>query len=190
MTNKCTHHAYAHSCSLCVHYYPLPPHSCSPTDPPENTTLSTGSVDVELGAQPPRVSCASKAYPEPSYEWRRHGRVIAKGNVLYIFRNMTVDDAGAYDCVAFNKHGNSSAAVHVNVLCRCSVSENKPHRKQPSAPSRCTMLVEPSWVGSDFEIEFHLCCLRFVLYVASSLRCRCVRAPNRSAQLYDSSQGN
>lgn len=74
---------------------------------------------MEVGAHPPRVSCSAKAYPEPSYEWRRHGVVIAKGNVLYIFRNMSVEDAGPYECVAFNKHGNSSAAVHVNVLCRC-----------------------------------------------------------------------
>lgn len=133
-----------------------------PTDPPENTTLSNGSVNVELGAQPPRVSCSSKAYPEPSYEWRRYGRVIAKGNVLYIFRNMTVDDAGAYECVAFNKHGNSSAAVHVNVLCRCFLCFLRAH-----ARSEHTMFV------SDLKLNFVCLCVVCVLFCNVSAR-QCV----------------
>lgn len=67
--------------------------------------------------QPPRVSCSAKAYPEPSYEWRRNGEAIAKGSVLYIYRNMTKADDGSYECVSFNKHGNHSSFTHMNVLC-------------------------------------------------------------------------
>lgn len=89
-----------------------------PIDPPENTAISNAVVDVEQGSHPPRVSCSAKAYPEPSYEWRRNGQVIAKGNVLYIFRNMSIEDDGLYECVAFNKHGNTSAQMHMNVLCK------------------------------------------------------------------------
>lgn len=75
-------------------------------------------VNVELGSHPPRVSCSAKAYPEPSYEWRRQNEVIAKGNILYIFRNLTISDNGGYECVAFNKHGQQSVSLHMNVLCK------------------------------------------------------------------------
>lgn len=70
--------------------------------------------------QPPRVSCSAKAYPEPSYEWRRKGVTLAKGNVLYIYRNMTLADDGPYECISFNKHGNHSTTTHMNVLCKYS----------------------------------------------------------------------
>lgn len=88
------------------------------SDPPENTTISNSTINVEEGLQPPRVSCSAKAYPEPSYEWRRNGEAIAKGSVLYIYRNMTKADDGPYECVSFNKHGNHSSFTHMNVLCK------------------------------------------------------------------------
>lgn len=87
-------------------------------DPPENTTISNQTISVEEGLQPPRVSCSAKAYPEPSYEWHRLKQVIAKGNVLYMYRNMTKADDGPYVCTSFNKHGRHTAEIHVNVLCK------------------------------------------------------------------------
>lgn len=87
-------------------------------DPPNNTSISTAVVNVEMGFHPPRVSCSAKAYPEPSYEWRRNNQVIVKGNILYIFRNMTIEDNGEYVCVAFNKHGQQSVSLEMNVLCK------------------------------------------------------------------------
>ncbi|KAJ6649403.1 Hemicentin-1 [Pseudolycoriella hygida] len=68
--------------------------------PPENTTISNSTINVEEGLQPPRVSCSAKAYPEPYYEWRRKDEIIVKGSVLFIYRNMTREDDGDYTCIS------------------------------------------------------------------------------------------
>ncbi|XP_059622571.1 hemicentin-2-like isoform X2 [Phlebotomus argentipes] len=91
--------------------------------PPENTTVSNVEITVEEGHQPQRILCSAKAYPEPTYEWRRQGQVIAKGNALIVNRGMHRSDSGLYTCISFNRHGNHSAEASMNVLFRpnCSI---------------------------------------------------------------------
>ncbi|XP_055703739.1 hemicentin-2 isoform X5 [Phlebotomus papatasi] len=91
--------------------------------PPENTTVSNAEISVEEGHQPQRILCSAKAYPEPTYEWRRLGQVIAKGNALIVNKAMLRLDSGPYTCISFNRHGNHSAETIMNVLYRpnCSI---------------------------------------------------------------------
>ncbi|XP_055692645.1 hemicentin-1 isoform X4 [Lutzomyia longipalpis] len=95
--------------------------------PPENTTVSNVEISVEEGHQPQRILCSAKAYPEPTYEWRRLGNVIAKGNALIVNKAMQRSDSGPYTCISFNRHGNHSAETVLNVLYRpnCSISRRE-----------------------------------------------------------------
>lgn len=87
--------------------------------PPENTTIQgNAEVVVEESAMPPKVICQSRAYPEPSFEWRQNDAVVAKGNALIVNKAMKRTDAGNYTCVAFNKHGRQSTDVFMNITCK------------------------------------------------------------------------
>lgn len=87
--------------------------------PPENTQISNVTINVEEGMQPPRVTCASRANPEATYEWTRKEIVIGKQSVLIVTRNVTREDDGSYFCVASNKHGAHQTSTHMNVQCEC-----------------------------------------------------------------------
>lgn len=87
-------------------------------DPPENTTTKIQKVEVVEGFIPPHVICEAKAYPDPSFEWRRNGEVIATGNALIINTAMKQSDRGTYTCFSFNKHGNQSTDIEMDVQCK------------------------------------------------------------------------
>lgn len=84
-----------------------------------NTTISNSTIDVEEGQQPARITCSSKAYPEPTYEWRRNDKFFAKGSVLHITHNVTRAENGAdFECIASNKYGQNAAKSDLNVMCK------------------------------------------------------------------------
>lgn len=92
------------------------------SDPPENTTVSNSTVDVIEGDSPPRITCSGNAYPPLQYQWLRNGTVKCDGPILHIYKSMTRDDAGIYECVSRNKHGTQSASIEINILCRFNPS--------------------------------------------------------------------
>ncbi|GAB0099475.1 Immunoglobulin [Sergentomyia squamirostris] len=116
--------------------------------PPENTTVSNTEISVEEGHQPQRILCSAKAYPEPTYEWRRSGAVIAKGNALIVNRGMQRSDSGPYTCISFNRHGNHSAEAIMNVLFRpnCSIVRREIEDEDTLV---CTAY------GNPEEVDFH-----------------------------------
>lgn len=87
-------------------------------DPPENTTISNVTIDVEEGMSPPRISCAGNAYPPLQYQWLRNGDVKSDGPILHIYEAMTRADNGTYECISRNKHGNQSVTMTINILCK------------------------------------------------------------------------
>lgn len=89
------------------------------SDPPENTTISHAEIDVEEGQSPPRVSCTGNAYPPLQYQWVRNGEVKSDGPILHIYEPMKREDDGMYECVSKNKHGNQTAMMRINILCKC-----------------------------------------------------------------------
>lgn len=91
-------------------------------DPPENTTISNETVEVEEGKIPPRISCLGNGYPKLQYQWLRNGTVKSEGSILQIYKPMTRDDAGTYECVSRNKHGNQIVAMNISILCKCPIS--------------------------------------------------------------------
>lgn len=88
-------------------------------DPPENTTVSNSTIDVIEGDSPPRIACTGNAYPPLQYQWFRNATVKSDGPILHIYKPMTRDDAGTYECVSRNKHGTQSATMEINILCKC-----------------------------------------------------------------------
>lgn len=90
-----------------------------PPDPPENTLISNGTINVVEGLQPPRVTCSARANPEATYEWRRNNQVISKQSVLTVTHDVTRADDGIYFCDAINKYGRHTTSTHMNVQCEC-----------------------------------------------------------------------
>lgn len=70
------------------------------------------------GDSPPRIACTGNAYPPLQYQWFRNGTVKSEGPILHIYKPMTRDDAGVYECVSRNKHGTKNASIEINILCR------------------------------------------------------------------------
>lgn len=89
-------------------------------DPPENTTVTNTTVDVNEGDSPRFLSeCTGNAYPPLQYQWHHNGTVKSEGPKLHIYKPMTRDDAGVYECVSRNKHGTQTASMQINILCKC-----------------------------------------------------------------------
>uniref|UniRef100_A0A1I8MZF3 Ig-like domain-containing protein n=2 Tax=Musca domestica TaxID=7370 RepID=A0A1I8MZF3_MUSDO len=90
---------------------------------PDNTTVSEEVVYVPEETIPGRVICKSRANPEPTYEWRFNDKTVIRGNALIINTPMTRNDSGRYTCVAYNKHGRSSAETVIDVQYkpRCEI---------------------------------------------------------------------
>lgn len=87
-------------------------------DPPENTTISNTTIDVEEGLSPPRVSCSGDGHPPLKYKWYRKSEFLQEGSGLQINKNMTRKDDGVYECLSWNPHGNQTATMRINVLCK------------------------------------------------------------------------
>lgn len=88
-------------------------------DPPENTTVSNGTIDVVEGQPPPRVTCSGTAYPPLQYHWYRENNLtpIADTAALQLYTVINRFNATDYTCVSSNKHGNQTATLKMNILC-------------------------------------------------------------------------
>lgn len=75
-------------------------------------------MEVDEGKIPPRISCLGNGYPKLQYQWLRNGTVKSEGSILQIYKPMTRDDAGTYECVSRNKHGNQIVAMNISILCK------------------------------------------------------------------------
>lgn len=54
--------------------------------------------------------------------WKRHDKVVAKGNVLQINQNVTREENGVkFECIASNKHGSNTAESILNVMCKYTI---------------------------------------------------------------------
>lgn len=120
------------------------------TDPPENTTISHDvlhrhhhdgdsqplsstlpTIDVEEGQSPPRVSCSGNAYPPLQYQWLRNDQVKSDGPILHIYEPLKREDDGIYECISKNKHGNQTAQMRINILCKCANYRPGPRVRNP-----------------------------------------------------------
>ncbi len=90
--------------------------------------ISETSLTVVEGdpAQGGRVLCTADALPEAEFHWVKVGEedddeddddVHFEGNVLFFADGARRDQAGRYECVAFNKHGREARSVDVDVQC-------------------------------------------------------------------------
>lgn len=87
-------------------------------DPPEQVSVSPLIVDVKEGQVPGQVTCVAKGFPEPSYSWRYGDEVVSNSAVLFLDHPLSRDQAGEYECVAENRHGNISTRTKMNVQCK------------------------------------------------------------------------
>ncbi|XP_017137477.1 uncharacterized protein LOC108152559 isoform X5 [Drosophila miranda] len=94
---------------------------------PINTTVANATVYVQEDTIPGRVICKSFGNPEPSYEWRFKDKTITRGSALIINTPMQRNDNGTYTCVAFNKHGKSTAetVIEVQFKPRCEIERRE-----------------------------------------------------------------
>lgn len=112
--------------------------SCVLSDPPENITVSSKIISVVEKQEPQeKVVCSAKAYPEPSYQWRKEGETdtIIKGNTFVLSYQVPRRDGGNYVCEAFNRHGSITETIYLNVMCKCGAS-------RASSESRVRLLTE------------------------------------------------
>ncbi|XP_022227441.2 hemicentin-1 isoform X16 [Drosophila obscura] len=93
---------------------------------PINTTVANTTVYVQEGTTPDQVICQSFGKPEPSYEWRFKDKTI-RGKTLIINTPMQRNDSGTYTCLAFNKHGKSTAETVIDVQFkpRCEIERRE-----------------------------------------------------------------
>lgn len=77
-------------------------------------------VDVIEGDIPPPIECSSDAKPQPSYKWTFWNTFVTDTKILDLNHTITREMTGKYTCVASNKHGQASADVAMNVLCKYS----------------------------------------------------------------------
>lgn len=63
--------------------------------------------------------CNASGQPRPAIMWRRKDKdmVFPPGENLRL-PNISRDDTGLYECMAWNSVGNMSAPININVLCK------------------------------------------------------------------------
>lgn len=63
--------------------------------------------------------CNASGQPRPTIMWRRKDKdvVFPPGEYLRL-PNVSRDDTGLYECMAWNSVGNMSAQFNINVLCK------------------------------------------------------------------------
>ena len=61
------------------------------------------------------ITCTESGDPEPNVTWTKNGIYFVNNNTLTI-KNVTLEDAGQYECTAENRAGKISASVWIDVL--------------------------------------------------------------------------
>ncbi|TMW46288.1 hypothetical protein DOY81_008631 [Sarcophaga bullata] len=119
---------------------------------PDNTTVSEEVVYVQEETIPGRVICKSRANPEPTYEWRFNNKTVIRGNALIINTAMTRNDTGRYTCVAYSKHGRSTAETFIDVQYkpRCEIERKEIEDKDTLI---CTAYGNPEEADFSWSIK-------------------------------------
>ncbi|KAI8118506.1 Kin of IRRE-like protein 2 [Lucilia cuprina] len=119
---------------------------------PDNTTVSEEVVYVAENTIPGRVICKSRANPEPTYEWRFNNKTVIRGNALIINTRMKRNDTGRYTCVAYNKHGRSTAETFIDVQFtpRCEIERQEIEDKDTLI---CTAYGNPEEADFSWSIK-------------------------------------
>lgn len=85
-------------------------------------TVKSVKVHVVVVNMPLLLECDAKGYPVPWIAWAKNTQVLQnttdKSNYLYL-RNVTLEEAGNYTCLAGNSVGNSSYTVYVKGKDSC-----------------------------------------------------------------------
>lgn len=84
--------------------------------PPEEIVVSEIYVPVVEGEVPPKVNCNASSYPDPRYVWQHGGQAVSNGPMLNMDFPIKRSQAGVYQCIAENKHGEMKASTTVDVL--------------------------------------------------------------------------
>ena len=61
-----------------------------------------------------RITCTESGDPEPNVTWTKNGTYFVNKNTLTI-NNVTLKDAGQYECAAENRAGKINATVWIDV---------------------------------------------------------------------------
>ncbi|XP_041564226.1 uncharacterized protein LOC108136874 isoform X9 [Drosophila elegans] len=119
---------------------------------PDNTTVSENIVYVQEDRIPGPVICKSRANPEPSYKWFFKNETIANGNALIINNAMKRTDNGTYTCLAYNKHGSSTAetVIKVHFKPRCEIERREIDDQDTLI---CTAIGDPSEADFSWSIK-------------------------------------
>lgn len=77
-------------------------------------------VNVIENHQPEKMWCAGKGHPPLNYIWMKNGSTSEQPHksAIYQLGLMKRSDSGTYICEAWNKHGNKTITVYVNVQCK------------------------------------------------------------------------
>ncbi len=89
----------------------------------ENIELQVGSNITALDKKSLTLVCPTTGTPKPKITWYKDGAVVAEGsrisfgaNTELILKNIQVDDAAVYTCVADNGRGKDKVSSVVNVV--------------------------------------------------------------------------
>ena len=88
--------------------------------------LSTRLLTLEEGSSSDKVLCTAEAYPSATYSWSFLEDTVATDNLLFFDYGVTRAQAGDYECVATNRHGQTRSITTIDVLCEQGFMQSPP----------------------------------------------------------------